>query len=373
MADFLVECMVADAQLLSQYGAPQRAIALEGMLRTSSEGSNVLVTQKEIRRQRNREWMQRSRQQQRESVTRMKTTMETLRQYLDVALETQRFYNSPWAERVLSLENEKRQLQQWLLQHMTSRQRLADIVASYQQSMHPIDEDASVFFPEYKAITLAQAQTAISLCFQDITGFGQSAKPLAHWTSDARGSSCTFGWKVTCDLRPDSYIFLSMTKRLDNVSAKQAMEQSWAVISKPYASDKSPSQRLSRSMLLQELDNTTSVIGTDWHHPLKRGVCMRSITVRNCGAREDGQYLSLATLNPQDPELRRHAPHGVEYMDKLTWHDYIDEANGCVVTLKTLSHYDTHENLHLKFVNALSSAWRWEIEITKYPMKMLEL
>lgn len=177
----------------------------------------------------------------------------------------------------------------------------------------------------------------------------------------------TFGWSLSCSLRPGSFFYFAMTKRLPGVSAHQAMQRSWSVMSQPHVADESPSQRLAQSMLLQRLDNQTSIIGNDWHHPLRPGVRMRSISVRQCRAVDKGFDVVLGTLDPQEPEQRRNALPGVEYLRASNWHCFSDEddGSGCVATLKILWRYDTRENLHRRLVNALTTTWRWESGVTQ--------
>lgn len=383
MAEFLVECMLADALLLGQCGAQEPMQTHQDAQDASIKTSAASLSKTEMRRRRNREWMQKTRQAERENIERMRTTVQTLTQYLELMVETQRYCQSPFEEKTHRLQTEKQQLQQALHQHLNSRLRLGELLALEQPSAShdadqrtgPSAQDAAAVFSEYKPITHTQAHAAIKASYQGITEFGQFAQPLSRWISDAHTPARTFGWAVACALRPGCSFYLDMTKALEGVSAQEAMQRSWSAFSRPYVADKSPSQRLVRSILLQELDSSTSVMGSDWHHPLKPGVCMRSITVRTCVVKDNGYALSLGTLNPQDPELRRRAPQGVEYVDSLTWYDFTDnsDGSGCVASLKILWHYDTKENLHTRLVNALSLARRWESEVIQRPLRLLQL
>lgn len=387
-AEFLVESLLADALLLGQWGAQKPSHEL---LRRNSEPQQApqpasrSLTQMELRRQRNRECMRRARQNQRESLERMRTTVQSLMEQLGTMLKSQASDQPPQskteptakyaelAETAHRLKAENSMLEHTIVQHENARTRLMSIMDLDNRSI--CQSNGADAFTEYELISHEQAQAATSHCCKSIAQYKQYARPLAHWIADANAPSCTFGWSVTSALRPGRFFILVMTKKLVGVSAEEAMQRSWAVMAKPRETDKSPSQRLSQSVLLQKLDSHTCVMGNDWHHPVKPNVCMRSITVRTCRATPKGYAVNLGTLNPQDPERRRRPPPGVEYLDASTWHDFADEDNGsgCVATLHTLWQYDTNENLRMRLVNALSTAWRWENEVMLHPMKLLML
>lgn len=394
-AEFLVESLLADALLLGRWGGGAQVSTADssegGRQRRNSAPSQPsepragpLTPQAELRRRRNRECMQRARQTQRENLERMRTTVQSLTEQLDSMLKTQAADQNATqpestahcielTETTHRLKAENSMLEHSIRQHENTRLRLMDIMQLDNRSVASRDQVAA--FPEFELISHAQAEAAIRESYVRIAPYKEIARPLSHWISDASVPSHTFGWTVTCALRPGSSFFLAMTKKLTDVTAELAMKRSWASMSKPRVTDKSPSQRLSQSVMLQTLDRHTCVSGNDWHHPLKQDVCMRSISVRTCRATEEGYAVSLGTLNPQDPEIRRRALPGVEFLDAWTVNAFSDAADesGCVASLKTLWHYDTHENLHMRLINALSTAWRWETEVMQYPMKLLKL
>lgn len=238
----------------------------------------------------------------------------------------------------------------------------------------PHREPAAHFF-EYSDISHEQAQAAISNCYRCIAQYEQSALSLAHWLADTGSPCSTFGWAVSGDISTGNNFFLSMTKRLPGVSPEEALQRSWAIMSRARREDKSPSRRLARSAVLQNINASTCVVGDDLHHPIKAGVRMRTITVRFRMTTDRGFAVGLGTVNPQNPALRKHHQPLLDYMDVFSWHDFAhdEDGTGCVVTLKGLTQYDTNENLRLRLLNALCSTCRWENEVTRTPMRFLAI
>lgn len=353
------------------------------------------MSRADLRRIRNRERTQKSRLAQRKNVERMKQTVQALTQELELLLRSQPLDRDTAMHAELPkatlyaalayqehrLKAEKRLLKTRLNRHENACQRLLDVLATdpdiihsrSSQALAPSQADIAASFPEFRFVTLERARAAIASSFQSIAQCEQTARPLAHYVVGANLSAETFGWSVAFALQAGSFFYLARTKKLVGLSAQEAMQRYWAFMSQPHVGDESPSQRLAQSVLLQELDSCTCVVGNDWHHPLKPGVCMRSISVRTRRATERGFVVSLGTLNPQDPEQRCNGPEGVEYLDASNWFDFADEddGSGCVATLKTHWRYDTYETLHARLVTALSTAWRWESEIIKHPVKLL--
>lgn len=387
-AQFLVESLVADALLLGEWGA-QESLQLPDEAEVSEMAGQPVkpLSPADLRRQRDRERTKLTRESQRENIERMKVTVQTLTQQLDLLLKTQRPDLDTASEATKAyaalaqtehrLKAEKLMLKSKLVQHQNMHQRLVDVFATNKESIVPRNEalapnmaDIAVSFPEFHAVSLDQADAAIASGYRNIMECESSAQPLDPWAMEGVDTpSHTFGWSLSCALRPGSFFYFAMTKKLDGVKACQAMQRSWSVMSRPHVTNESPgpSQLLAQSMLLQQLDSRTSVVGNDWHHPLRPGVRMRSISVRQCRDTSKGYDVVLGTLDPQDPEQRRRAPAGVEYLGASNWHSFTDEddGSGCVATFKVLWRYDTRENLHLRLVNALIATWHWESGVTK--------
>lgn len=349
-----------------------------------------------LRRRRNRESMQRARQKQKNRIESMRGTLEKLSLQFEQLREQQRHSNEnaivpsvdptvafarleaaygSLAETSHRLKAEKFLLQHLLVEHEKTKLRLIEAIKSFGSGTVSTDKiplAAEPFF-EYTDITLDQAQDAISDCYQRIVQYEQTALPLAHWLVDASGPNCTFGWTVSCEISTGNNFFLSVSKRLPGVSAQEAAERSWAVVSKERRSDKSPTRRLAHSAVLQTLNDSTCVVADDLYHPIKTGVCMRTISVRFRTTTKRGFAVGMGAVNSQDLARRRQSQPTVEHLDGFSWQDFVDEedGSGCVVTIKSLTQYNTNENLHLRLVNALCATWNWENEVIKSPIRLL--
>lgn len=392
---FLVESLLADALLLDEWGS--RALPLAAP--SQSEGArrrpmaSAPTVSLEIRRQRNREFMQRARRRKKEEMDEMRRILAALTLRFEELCEDQQQHGpitvtshtrrlrlesayaalTETADRLLA---EKVLLRRLIDQHDRHRGRLLETIKWLHETA---DEPKTVTcsleeprFVEYVDISLSRAQDAISDCYRAILDYERSAQPLAHWIVDASGPNMTFGWDISCEISTGNNFFLSMTKRLPGISANQAMQRTYAYLSKPRESDKAPTRRIAQSTLLQVLDHSTCVIANDWHHPLKRGVRMRSITVRSrLSTHSSGYAIGIGTLNPQDPEIRSHPPLDVEWMDRSEWHSFVDRADGCIVTIKMLTQYNTSEDLHLRLIHLLCFRWNWENDVIVRKSKQL--
>lgn len=422
VADFLIESLLADAILLGEWGAyaashePGQHVHLDPVasistvknsceplhpptlappppllqsanspssttlkIRFKKEADLFGMDPKEIlefRRQRNRDAMRRSRQKQKDRIQLMRTALQKLTlqfEWLRVQQSATMLSYGSLAKTSHRLKSENFMLQRLIVEHEKTKIRMVEATKSVTPiRVEQITATPAAKYFEFTEVSHDQAQDAISSCFRRVLRAGKTARPLAHWLVDASEPCRTFGWTVSCDISSGNNVFLSMTKRLPGVSPKEAMERTWAVISRERTTDKSPSRRLARSAVLQTIDDSTCVAANDTHHPLKVGVRMRSVTVRFRMTTKNGYSVGIGTLNPQDPAERRHARPAVEFMDVSTWDDFDDDGgSGCVATLRSLVQYDTSENLHLRLVNALCSTWRWENEVTQSPMQVL--
>lgn len=385
-AQFLLQSLLADALLLNEWGSRPLAddTNSDDTPPPSAEPLLPCLSFKELRRRRNRVYMQQARHKQRETVASMRQTLTLLSTQFERLQEAKSHASTcvaeftALAETSHRLKAEKFHLQRLLVEHEKLRLRLQEDLRDCEWLMEDecaLAEPAATFF-ECGVVSQARAQAAIRVAGRRLAQFELNARPLADWFSEAdEGPTKTFGWAVTCEISSKATFFLCMTKRLAGVSAQDALRRTWASMGRPRQTDKSPSLRIVRSELLQQLDSSTVVVANDWHHPVKRGIRMRSLSVRCCLATERGFALGLGTLNPQIPELRKQfSPPGVEYFDASSWHDFADDdSGGCFVTLKTLFQYDedTNENTKFRLVNALCSTWRWETEVTQRPMRML--
>lgn len=405
---FLVESLLADALLLEEWGEQEPSPSAQANSQPPVEPPELSeppaapqsLSKADLRRKRNRERTQLTRQTQQQGIQHMRKTVQQLTKQLDQLHITQRrdqLQTTQASQRTADYETlvetthrlkaEKVMLKRLLIQHENAALRLADILAANQLDAStesdmlsddsppdPSKPKPAAVFSEFRPINRAQADASVANSCRSIALYEQNATPVAQYLMDTSAPALTFGWAVTCALRPGSFFYLCMTKKLPGVTAQQAMLRSWTAMSRPYITDESPSLRISHSALLQRLDSSTCVLGSDWHHPVKPGVCMRSISVRQCRATKNGFAVHLGTLNPQEQEQRRQAPPGIEYLDASNWHDFIDEddGSGCTASLKILWQYDTRENLHMRVVNFISATWRWESGVTQN-WKLLKL
>lgn len=360
----------------------------------------------EFRRRRNRELMRRTRQKQKNSMEAMRTMLQTLTQEFEL-LRARQLRNNGTKDSVMKLLNrgtfctalkaaygtlaetshrlkaENFLLQLLLVEHDKTMLRLLQAVKSSSNTAISTDEPrieqttvshqepAAQFF-EYKEISLGQAQDTVSTCCQRILRYEKTARPLAYWIVDASGPSQTFGWTVNCEVSSGNNFFMIETKRLPGLSPLEAMQRTWAIMSTARTDDVNTSRRLARSAVLQVFHDNMCVVADDIHHPVKAGVRMRMITVRFRMTTERGYVVGLGSVNPQSPALRSLAQPAVEFMDVFSWHEFApDDSGGCLATIKSLSQYDTSEELHLRLVNGLCITWRWENEVMQRPMQFL--
>lgn len=401
---FLVESLLADALLLERWGS--RPVDTTAKLQNSSSCGNaqgqleaLALSVKERRRLRNREYMQRTRQTQRNSIERMRRQLDELTlefEQLQIWQQSQLrpMSSSDHAQRLRlqaaytmlaetshRLKAESFWLQRQLVEHDKTRLRLLGTVNIYEKSpSRPVKfwpdevvDQATIASYEYLPISLNRAQDVINACYRDIIEYERNAQPLGHWIVDASEPGRTFGWTVTCEISKGNNFLLCMRKRLSSVSAQEAMQRAWRWMSHARMTDKSPTRRIVRSDLVQVLNDSTCVVANDWHHPLKPGTCMRSISVRFKLSTSDGFAIGLGTLNPQDPMVRNMAPPGVEWMDRSEWHTFADsqDGSGCTVTIKSLTKYDTREDHRLRLVNVLCCRWSWENDVILGPRRLL--
>lgn len=149
------------------------------------------------------------------------------------------------------------------------------------------------------------------------------------------------------------------------------MERSWAVMAKVCKVNSRPFRRLVRSEVLQTFNDSTCIIGDEMHHPIKVGVRMRSIAVSFRLATNRGYALGTGSVGRSTQH--DHDDPAVEFMDAYSCNDFArdEDGTGCVVTLKSLTQYNTDENLHLRLINALCYTWHWESEVLKSPVRLL--
>lgn len=367
------------------------------------------LTPLEIRRKRNRESMQRARQRQREDVEQMKLTLNGLVKKFQKLSDDARVKRErgPAARSRQELETKyyaladlshMLQAEKFMLQHMVREQQKTHIRVQ-QIMLDQASEDAAanalmgedefaehekfISAFEFAPITEDKANEVIRRCYQKIQSRDSTAKPLAHWDFDTGPTSAsTFGWSVSCEITTGHNFFVSFTKSFSGLTAEEAMQQSWTKMSRPRKFF-SPSRRVVRHEILQVINDSTNVVASDVQHPVMKDMHMRTIVVRFRLQNERGFVVGHGSLMPPDPEQhQQHQPSSFEdctyeYVDTSTWIEFSNDpeaaANGntgCVISFKTLTQYNTQENIHLRLINSLCMAWRWENSIIQ-PSKML--
>lgn len=403
---FLVESLVADALLLETWAAREPLEPLDDdidlqlpcpapepqVLSTSSEDDDATkcAAEKalEARRRHNRDAMRRARQRKAKGLEDMRATIQALtlqfehlrmRQHQtktnDQRLIELKTEYTAMAEASNLLKTENFRSQRTMLAFDVAKLRIQHTIASSSDALRE-EMPAEEYF-EFVAVSQAQTQEAISSCYMRLTAFEETAKPLESWLSNSSNPCAAFGWTVKWDLR-EGLFFLSLTKRVVGVSAKAALDRSWALMAKSRR-PKMPNSRAMRghvrSAVLQELNESTYVIGTDWAPQYVNGVQLRSIGVRFNMKTESGFAIGLASMNPSSP-LRDQINKSVRYRFVDSWHEYVDVddgngESGIDATMQSIIQFHEHENLHLRLTNMLCQAWRWETEIMQSPATWL--
>lgn len=368
------------------------------------------LTPLEIRRKRNRESMQRARQRQREDVEQMKLTLNGLvKKFQQLSDDARvRRERGPASRSRQELEakfyaladlSHMLQSEKFMLQHMVREQQKTHIRVQ-QIMLDQASEDAAanalmdedkfaehekfISAFEFVPITEDKANEVIRRCYQKIQSRDSAAKPLAHWDFDTGPTSAsTFGWSVSCEITTGNNFFVSFTKSFRGLTAEEAMQQSWTRMSRPRKFF-SPSRRVVRHEILQVINDSTNVVASDVQHPVKKDMHMRTIVVRFRLQNERGFVVGHGSLMPTDPEQnQQHQPSfedcTYEYVDTSTWIEFSNDpeaaangTTGCVISFKTLTQYNTQENIHLRLINSLCMAWRWENSIIQASKMLLQ-
>lgn len=350
----------------------------------------------EMRRKRNRESMQRARQKQRNRVANMNNHLRALSIEFDQLLQQKPVLpqTTEQHERLASLQTAYTQVvetshrltaEKFLLQRMLEEQErmraeLKRAVASYnsfeaqRKQQETAEDDPMGYFQDFVRLSPAEALAIIRCSHQHILKHEKMAKPLNQFLADAGNPSRTFGWSVQCEMSVANHFFVTMSKRILGVSADVALERSWLMLSRPRRTDKCPSRRIVRSVVLQQINDDTCVLANDWHHPAKPGVIMRTMSLRSKVATKTGVAIAQGSVTPISPELR--CTEALEYMDVFTWYHFVpdpDDSSNCIMTLRTLSQFNTLESVPARLLNGIGSMVRWETDVLRSGLKVLAL
>lgn len=402
-AEFLMESLAADALLLETWAArepleaaidaslllpaPQNPVLSASSEDDDDPSKTAALRALEMRRKYNRESMRRTRQRKSKDLAKMRDRIQELELQFEQLRMRQQQANTTnlhlvehkagytaMAEVSRILKTENFLLQRTMLAFDVAKLRMQHTIASSSEGDDALSTEmpAEQYF-EYVAVTQAQTQDAIGRCYKRLTDFEATAKPLDRWLSDSSNPCAAFGWTIKWDLR-DGLFFLSMAKRVMGVSAKAALDRSWALMARSRR-PKMPNSRGTRghvrSAVLQEVNDSTRVIGTDWAPQSMSGVIMRSIGVRFHLTTEHGYAIGLASMGLSDPLQDR----SVRYRQVDSWHEYVDiDVDGEIgveATMQSIIQFHERENLQLRLTNMLCQAWRWETEIMQSQAKWL--
>ncbi|KAK1941061.1 hypothetical protein P3T76_007767 [Phytophthora citrophthora] len=381
------------------------------------------LTPLEIRRKRNRESMQRARRRQRDDVERMKLTLQQLeKHYQDLneksmakrrrasssnsngdsdsmALEANYY---ALADLSHTLKEEKFLLEQMLVEKQKTHRRFQQVMVDRKQELElecPLTTDDSTLFTDYEFVPMTedQANEHIRNCYQQMRTMEETEKPLmSHFevpdgdSSDVESPSspstpelpqqsrerkgcafppsATFGWEVRHETNPDGDFYVSFSKFFVGITAQQAMVSSWIRDSKPTST---PFRRKLRFEVLQVINDSTYIAGTDIEHPVQHDKVMRMIFLNFRMQTDKGYVIGRHSINPSSPEVREMAERdsNFEYVDSSNWVEFSagqDENTGeagCLVKFIARTEYNTQEDMYVRLVNSISRTMIWELAV----------
>lgn len=334
------------------------------------------LTPLEIRRKRNRESMQRARRRQRDDVERMKLTLQQLEKHYQALNEKSQAKrrrassnNSNGDSDSMSLEanycaladlshtlmEEKFMLEQMLVEKQKTQRRFQQVMVDRKQELElecPLTTDDSTLYSDYEYVPMTedQANEYIRNCYQQIEPWKETVKPLVSpfEVSDGDSSdieesnspstpelpqrfnakkgcafprSATFGWEVRHETNPDDDFYVSFSKFFVGITPQQAMVSSWIRDSKPTST---PFRRKLRFEVLQVINDSTYIAGTDIKHPVQHDKVMRMISLNFRMQTDKGYVIGRHSINPSSPEVREMAERNsnFEYVDSSNWVEF---------------------------------------------------
>ncbi|KAG7389218.1 hypothetical protein PHYPSEUDO_010776 [Phytophthora pseudosyringae] len=381
------------------------------------------LTPLEIRRKRNRESMQRARRRQRDDVERMKLTLQQLERHYQelneqsqarrrrassgnssgepdsVALEAN---YCALADLSHTLQEEKFLLERMLVEKQKTHRRFQQVMVDRKQELElacPLTTDDSTLFSDYEYVPMTedQANEYIRNCYQQMRAMEETVKPLVspfevpdgdssdiespsspstpdlpQHASARKGCafppSATFGWEVRHETNPDGDFYVSFSKFFGGITPQQAMLSSWIRDSKPTST---PFRRKLRFEVLQVINDSTYIAGTDIEHPVQHDKVMRMIFLNFRMQTDKGYVIGRHSINPSSPELREMAERdsNFEYVDSSNWvefsaaHDEKTGEPGCLVKFIARTEYNTQEDMYVRLVNSISRTMIWELAV----------
>ncbi|EGZ14678.1 hypothetical protein PHYSODRAFT_428776, partial [Phytophthora sojae] len=380
----------------------------------------VKFTPLEIRRKRNRESMQRARRRQRDDVERMKCTLQQLEKHYQELNEKSQARrrrasssNSNNSSSALALEadyyaladlshtlkEEKFLLEQMLVEKHKTHRRFQQVMVDRKQELElqcPLTTDDSTLYSDFEYIPMTedQANEHIRNCYQQMRLMEETVKPMvSHYevpdgdTSEAespssptspgaparpsKGRHCvfppsaTFGWEVRHEANPDGDFYVSFSKFFAGITPQEAMMGSWTRYAKP---ESTPFRRQLRFEILQVINDSTYIAGSDIEHPVQHDKVMRVIFLNFRMQTDKGFVIGRHSVNPTSPEVRATAERdsNFEYVDNSNWVEFSAEEDGntgepgCLVRFIARTEYNTQEDMYVRLVNSISRTMIWE-------------
>ncbi|ETM39493.1 hypothetical protein L914_14356 [Phytophthora nicotianae] len=391
------------------------------------------LTPLEIRRKRNRESMQRARRRQRDDIERMKLTLQQLEKHyqeLNEKSQAKRRRASSsnsngdsdsttleanycaLADLSHTLKEEKFLLEQMLVEKQKTHRRFQQVMVDRKQELElacPLTTDDSTLFTDYEYVPMTedQANEHIRNCYQQMRAMEETVKPLMSpfevsdgdssdvespsspstpdtpQPSNARKGcafppSATFGWEVRHETNPDGDFYVSFSKFFVGITPQQAMVSSWRRDSKPTST---PFRRKLRFEVLQVINDSTYIAGTDIEHPVQHDKVMRMIFLNFRMQTDKGYVIGRHSINPSSPEVREMAERdsNFEYVDNSNWVEFSagkDERTGepgCLVKFIARTEYNTQEDMYVRLVNSISRTMIWELAVVPSSSRSLLL
>ncbi|KAF1778743.1 hypothetical protein GQ600_20492 [Phytophthora cactorum] len=411
---------------------PAAKVAAASATVTVKEDKKPKLTPLEIRRKRNRESMQRARRRQRDDVERMKLTLQQLEKHyqeLNEKSQAKRRRASSnnsngdpdsmtleanyyaLADLSHTLKEEKFLLEQMLVEKQKTHRRFQQVMVDRKQELElacPLTTEDSTLFTDYEYVSMTedQANENIRNCYQQMRAMEETVKPLVSpfEVSDGDSSdvespsspstpdlpqhrarkgcafppSATFGWEVRHETNPDGDFYVSFSKFFVGITPQQAMVCSWIRDSKPTST---PFRRKLRFEVLQVINDSTYIAGTDIEHPVQHDKVMRMIFLNFRMQTDKGYVIGRHSINPSSPEVRDMAERdsNFEYVDSSNWvefsagHDENTGEPGCLVKFIARTEYNTQEDNYVRLVNSISRTMIWELAVVPSSSRSLLL
>jgi hypothetical protein len=299
-----------------------------------------------------------------------------------------------------------------LVEKQKTHRRFQQVMVDRKQELElacPLTTDDSTLFSDYEFVPMTedQANEHIRNCYQQMRLMEETVKPILSpfEVSDEDSSesespsspsseelpkqstaekacafppSATFGWEVRHEANAAGDFYVSFSKFFAGITPQQAMVSSWVRDSKPKST---PFRRQLRFEVLQVINDSTYIAGTDIEHPVEHDKVMRMIFLNFRMQTDKGYVIGRHSMNPTSPELRATAERdsNFEYVDSSNWVEFSagqDENTGeagCLVKFIARTEYNTQEDMYVRLVNSISRTMIWELAVVPSSSRSLLL